>query len=57
MGHKTKYGIVEKISMAVGLLAKPKDLVGEQPVEVETSGELSPYPPMNKWDNWVEFDA
>jgi anaerobic selenocysteine-containing dehydrogenase len=58
MVDKTKYGIVEKISMAMRLLPRPKTQEGDTPKEVITNdGELSAYPPIEMWDNWVELDA
>ena len=55
---KINYGIVERLAMKIGLLPKQKDPVGEKIEYVNSmTGELSSYPPLEKWDHWVEFEV
>ena len=58
MKNTRKYGIVEKLSWKLKLLSSPKQIDGKSPDIVELpSGELSAYPPMEKWNNWTEYEA
>ena len=58
MENTREYGIIEKISWKLKLLPTPKKLDGKEPDIVQSStGELEAYPPMEKWNNWTEYEA
>ena len=54
-----KVGFVEKLAIAAHLLPKEnEEIEGPKPIVLEgANGELTSYPPFEKWDNWVEFDS
>lgn len=56
MGHK-KPSFIEKIAEKIGLIP---DLHKEQPQPVERlteKGKLTKFPPMEQWNDWVEYEA
>ena len=56
MGQK-KASFIERIAEKIGLIP---DLHKEQPTAVKRLtevGQLTKFPPMEEWDNWVEYEA
>ncbi|MHA2501965.1 MAG: molybdopterin-dependent oxidoreductase [Candidatus Kariarchaeaceae archaeon] len=57
VSKKPKHGFVERMSMKIGLLPTEEDDSSTRIDYVNSmTGELSSYPPVEKWDHWIELD-
>ena len=55
MSLKPKVGLIEKFAEGIGLI--PKLNFDDQKIDpINDPGDLSNYPPPEKWDDWVEFE-
>lgn len=57
MAKDQQLGWVERIATKLRLLPQPPVARGEEPERVAPFGDLAAYPPFEKWDHWVEYDA
>ena len=55
MSLKPKLGLIEKFAEGIGLI--PKLNFDDEKIDpINDPGDLSNYPPPEKWDDWVEFE-
>jgi len=52
-----KPGLIEKIAESLRLIPNLHDDLGETLPRLTEPGDLTNYPPPEKWDDWVEYEA
>ena len=57
MSHKHTPGLLEKMAEALHLIPNLHDDLGDIVPHLTEPGDLSDYPPPEKWDDWVEYEA
>ncbi len=57
MSHKHRPGLIEKIAETLRLIPNLHDDPGEATARLTEPGDLTSYPPPDKWDDWVEYEA
>ena len=57
MAYKHKPTIIEKIAEGIGLIPKLHEDYGSDIPRITEPGELTDYPPPEKWDNWTEYES
>jgi anaerobic selenocysteine-containing dehydrogenase len=57
MAYKHKPTLIEKIAEGIGLIPKLHEDHGIEIPRITEPGELTDYPPPEKWDNWEEYES
>ena len=57
MAYKHKPTLIEKLAEGVGLIPKLHEDYGPDIPRITEPGELTSYPPPDKWDNWEEYES
>jgi len=57
MSSKHKPGLIENIAEKLHLIPKLHDEIESELPRLTEPGQLTDYPPPDKWDDWVEYEA
>ncbi len=57
MAYKHKPSFIEKLAESVGLIPNLHKDTGPEIPRLTEPGDLTDYPPPEKWDDWVEYEA
>ena len=57
MAYKHKPTLIERIAESVGVIPNLHEDYGPDLDSLTEPGDLTDYPPPEKWDNWEEYEA